>query len=342
MKSTLTLFTIIFLSVFAGCESVEVKEQLARPGQELKQGRTGEKKLITVDFQKDQALQYRFISNKDIEVDWAPTKSGSKRDRNKIDKTNESMDMVVVYTPLEVDPYGLTTINATCKSLKARRTLSRGGRQIKDAVENLPGASFTFTVDPAGKIEDYSQLDKLIKEIGKKAFRERSRAGRIKEPDMIDDFIATQWFLWDSVSSIEKAAEGVSVGQSWNSKLLVPTPMVVRKARDVTYTLDEVRQTEKGQIAVIKSSYSLSDSVPKSWPTPYSGSFQMSGKFGFLRNYKFVDLQGNGEELFNIDAGRTEKYNQEYEMHIYASLLMGIGTSPKITIKQTLKMELIE
>ena len=299
-RTALTIFTVVFLIVLTGCElRVEEKEPLI-----------GEKKLITVDFQEGQTLRYRFVSHRDIEVDWGPTKNGSKRGKNKVDKSSESMDMVVAYTPIEVDPYGLTTIKATCKSVKVRRT----GRQgtSKDAVKSLPGVSFTFTVEPTGKIEDYSQLEKLIKEIGKKAFRPKGKRGRIKEPDMIGDFTATQWFLWDSVSSIEKAVEGVCVGQSWKSKLSVPTPMVTRKARDVTYTLDEIRQTEKGQLALIRSSYSLADSVPSSWPMPYSGRFQMSGRFGFLRGYKFLDLQGQGEELFNIDAGRTEQYNQQY------------------------------
>jgi len=330
LKTILTVFTVVFLIVLAGCElRVEEKEPLI-----------GEKKLITVDFQEGQTLQYRFVSHKDIEVDWGPTKSVSKQGKNKVDKSSESMDMVVAYTPIEVDPYGLTTIKATCKSVKCRRTEQRG--TSKDAVESLPGASFTFTVEPTGKIEDYSQLEKLIKEIGKKAFRPKSKRGRIKEPDMIGDFTATQWFLWDSVSSIEKAVEGVHVGQSWKSKLPIPTPMVTRKAREVTYTLDEIRQTEKGQLAVIRSSYSLAKSVPRSWPIPYSGRFQMSGRFGFLRGYKFLDLQGQGEELFNIDAGRTEQYNQQYRLNIEASAPFGLGIGPKIKIKQNLTMELLE
>lgn len=334
MKTALTLFTVIFLIALVGCEpKVEGKKPL-----------TGKKELITVNFQEGQTLQYRFVSSRDIEVDWGrgPTKSGSKPGPDKVDKSSESIDMVVAYTPIKVDPYGLTTIKATCKSVNIRRTPSGIGRTNKDAVESLPGVSFTFTVEPTGKIEDYSQLEKLIKETGEKAFRPESREGRVKEPDMIGDFIATQWFLWDSVSSIEKAAEGVRVGQSWKSKLSVPTPMVIRKARDVTYTLDEIRQTEKGQLAVIRSSYSPAESVPDNWPPmPYSGSFQMSGKFGFLRGYQLLDLQGQGEELFNIDAGRTERYNQQYQSQMEASFPMGIGAKLQITIKQNLTMELL-
>lgn len=334
MKSTLTVFAVVFLIILAGCA----------PTVERGKPLTGKKKLITVNFQEGQTLQYRFVSSRDIEVDWGPMKRGSKPGQDKADKSSESMDMVVAYTPIEATPHGLTTIKATCKSVNVRRTSSGTGRQrtSRDAVESLPGASFTFTVEPTGKIKDYSQLEKLIKEIGKKAFRPEKARGRIKEPDMIGDFTATQWFLWDSVSSIEKAAEGVRVGQSWKSKLPVPTPMVTRKARDVTYTLDEIRQTEKGQLAVIRSSYSPAESVSDNWPPmPYSGSFQMSGRFGFLRGYKLLDLQGQGEELFNIDAGRTEQYNQQYQVQLEASFPMGINMNPRITIKQNLTMELL-
>jgi hypothetical protein len=250
------------------------------------------------------------------------------------------MDMVVAYTPVELKPYGLTTIKAKCESVKINR--SKGRR--RDAVESLAGKTFTFTIDPIGKIEDYSQLDSLIRETGNKAFRSDTSRGRIKDPDMISDFIASQWFLWDSVSSIEKFAEGISQGQTWKSKLSVPTPMVSRKARDVTYTLAEIRQTEKGRLAVIRSSYSPAESVPSGWPIPYVGSFQMSSTFGFLRGYKMLSLEGNGEELFNIDAGRIEQYTQQLQTKWNAGLPFGLkgDVNPQITIKQKLTMQLLK
>jgi hypothetical protein len=126
------------------------------------------------------------------------------------------------------------------------------------------------------------------------------------------------------------------------SKLSVPTPMVSRLARDVTYTLKEIRQTEKGELAVIKSSYSLAKSVPSSWPILYTGSFRMSGTFGFLTRYKFLDLQGEGQELFNIDAGRTEQYNQQYQLNAEASVPFGMEAGARIKIKQNLTMQLLE
>jgi hypothetical protein len=186
------------------------------------------------------------------------------------------------------------------------------------------------------------------------AFRTDSSRGKVKEPDMIWDFIASQWFLWDSISSIEKPSKGVAIGQTWSSMLAMPLPMVLRKARDVTYRLAQIRPTaspasvpqgmgEPGRIAVIQESYKLAEAVPQGWPVPYSGRFLMSGTFGFLGPYEFLDLKGQGEELFNIDTGQLENYNQQYTVLIKASLPpLGIKANPQITINQRLTMELLK
>ena len=334
MKTALTIFTVLVIGGLAGCNGTARENELS----------SGGKELLTVDFQEGQSLRYKFVSSRNIAVDQNPKKSGSKPGKSRLEKTSESMEMVVAYTPIEVDPYGLTTIKATCESVKVKQSSRRGGRVgKKDAVRSFAGKTFTFTIDPTGKIEDYSQLNKLIREIGKKVFRPTGKQGRIKEPDMICDFVATQWFLWDSVSNIEKAAEGLSIGQTWKSKLSVPTPMPMRQAREVIYRLDEIRQSEKDRLAVISGSYSHAESAPHSWPIPYSGRFQMSGPFGFYRNYKILNLQGQGEELFNIDKGRIEQYNQNYHMQIEASLLLSLsGVNPRITIEQSLTMQLLE
>ena len=326
LKAALISFTVVVLSALAGCNGV-----------------AADKKILTIDFQEGQTLQYKFVSSREIDVELDTTKNASKPDKGSASKSSESMEMVISYTPLEVNPYGLTTIKAACNSVKVTRSKGQSGRAArKDAVENLAGKTFTFTVGPTGKMEDNSQLEKLIQEIGQKAFREDKGQVRVKEPDMINDFIASQWFLWDSVSSI-KSTEGLSIGQTWQSKLSVPTPMILRKARDVTYRLDEIRQSQQGQLAVIHSSYKLAESVPKGWPIPYSGRFEVAGPFGFYINYEVLDLQGEGEELFNIDKGRIEQYNQQYQMQLKASLQLPLpGVNPRINIKQNLTMQLLE
>jgi len=327
-RAALQVVTVVLI-IIVGCEPQAPETKPLLEGKEL----------LTVDFQDGRTLRYKFTSSRDASIDWDPTKKSSQSRKDPTSQYTESLEMVVAYTPIEVDPYGLTTIKATCESAKVRR--SKGAQ--KDAVETLPGKTFTFTVGPTGRIEDYSRLEELMMETGENAFRPNARRGRVKEPDMIGDFAASQWFLWDSVSSVENASEGVSVGQSWKSKLSVPGPMVMKKARNVTYTLAEIRQTEKGRLAVIRSTYEKADSVPDRWPPlPYSGRFQMSGTFGFLSSYKIVELQGQGEELFNIDAGRIEQYNQQYKAVFSASIPMGIDASPQIIINQNLKMQILE
>ena len=332
MKTVLTIITVLGLSILAGCQGAGEEAKLLSAGREL----------LTVDFYKGHTLRYKFVSSREIDINWGQDKSTAQPGQGMLDKQSESTEMVVAYTPIEVDPYGLSTIEATCESVKVKR--SKGPK--KDAVEYLPGKTFTLKVGSTGKIEDYSQLDELIREIGKKAFRADSKQGRIKEPDLIDDFTATQRFLWDSVSSIKKPTEGLRVGQSWKSILPIPTSMVLRKARDVTYTLDEVRQSEKGRLAVISSSYSLAESYPHNWPKPYIGKFKLSGPFGFFwsffRGFNIPDLHGQGQELFNIDAGRIEQYEHKYQMRLEASSGPLPGVEPKIFIKQTLTMQLLE
>jgi hypothetical protein len=329
LKITSIILAVVTLTALAGCKhTAGPKELLNEPG-----------KLLTVDFQVGQTLRYKFVSSREITVDLDATEEASRSGRAASDKSSESLEIIMAYTPIEIDPYGLTTVKAVCESVKVTR--SKG--PSRDAVETLAGKTFTLAVGPTGKIEDYSQLDLLLKELGKKVFRVNTDQGRIKEPDMIGDVVATQWFLWDAVASIEKPSHGAAVGQSWTSKLSIPTPMVMRKARDVTYRLDEIRPGEKSRLAVISSSYKIADSAPRDWPIPYSGTFQVAGAFGFYRNYQVLDLQGRGEELFNIDAGRTEQYQQQYELQLSASLLIPLaGVNPKITIKQNLTMNLLE
>jgi len=324
----------VILSVLVvGCQA---------PGDGTEAVRTadGGRVLLTVDFEPNEVLRYRFISHKDIVLDWEP---GAEASRNRVQEQTEDLEMVVAYEPIEVDPYGISTIRATVESVEARRSGGPGGRSFgTDAVETAQGKTFTLKVDPRGRIADFSQLESLVLEMGKEAFRGDSSRGRIKEPDMIGDFVASQWFLWDAVASIERSTEGVEVAQTWRSQLSVPTPMVMRKARDVEYRLDEVRGSEDGSLAVIKSVYGLADSAPSDWPVPYSGRFQVSGTYGFLGPYEVLRLEGAGEELFNIEAGRIERQQQKYTMQVKASLPpMGIRANPHITIAQTLTMELM-
>lgn len=327
MDKMLTISILFIPGILCGCDN---KIAIRPPDKEHV--------LLTVDFHKGETLRYEFVSERETNVNWSSAESSSGQDESVQDKTSEKLDLVMAYTPIKIDLYGLTTIKAECQSSKVTRTKDTQ----KDPAEYFAGRSYTFTIDSTGKIHDYSQLEDLIKQVGEKAFTNEPELGRIKQPDMISDFIATQWFLWDSISSVNNPSKGVSIGQSWTSKLSVPTPMVSRLARDVTYKLDGLRHDGDASLALISSTYSKSDSVPSDWPVPYTGSMQMRGTFGLLGGYKFIDLSGQGKELFDIESGRIEEYNQKYNVTIQASLPMGIGLKPIISIKQIISMRLIE
>lgn len=332
MSSVRIFIATVVIAAIGGCTTAQKSV--------LSSGKT----RLTVDFQQGQTLKYKFISSRDITVDWG--KIGAEGGKNKIEKSSESLELVVSYTPVEVDTYGLTKVKAVCESAKVSRStptpMRRGQPAHGDAAESFTGKSWTFAVDATGKTVDRSGLYDVIRQAGQQAFRPDRSKGPIKDPDMIYDFIASQWFLWDSVSSIPKPIAGVSRGDKWHSVLGVPAPMILFAARDVNYKLEEIRQDKQGQVAVIGESYSLLYPCPSEWPVPYTENFMMSGKFGFLRGYKTLDLKGQGQEIFNIDAGRTEQYNQKYTMHVRASLPMGLGINPEITIEQTLTTELLE
>lgn len=302
--------------------------------------------LFTVDFQQGSELKYELVSERQIDINLDPTGKYSKSSKGKRGQTiTEKMELVISYRILEAELYGPSVIEGNCLSAKVTRTaMSRGRAGKKDAVEFLSGKTFTFKIDPSGKIEDYSQLDKLAKELGKKAFGD-SKRGRIKDPDMIMDFAAMQWFLWDTVSSIPEPIKGLRLGQSWKSRLLVPMPAPSRIGRDAVYRFEEIRESEGKRLAVIKSEFSLAEAAPAKLPIPYSGSMQMRGIFGFLRGYKPVSLSGAGEQLFDIDGGVLESDIQNYEVKIKAAMMFNLGSDslePNMTVRQNFRIKLIE
>jgi hypothetical protein len=324
LRTALTILTLCALCTLVGCTGSQ-------------KGRHKEENdILTVDFVEGQTLQYRFVAGRDVTIEWDQENKMSKDAKNSVDTNTETLDIVMAYTPVELNPFALTTVKATCKSAKVTRT-RRAGAGSKDAAEHFAGKSYTLKVGPTGKIEDNSELNEAIKQVGEKAFRKDSKQGRIKDPDMVNDIVATQWFLWDSISSIPQDSDGLIPGRTWKSQLSLPSPIVMRKARDVVYKLDEIRSTPRGKVAIISSSYSMAESNPPgSWPIPYSGSFRVSGTFGFLGGFKLLGVNGTGQETFNIDTGQLEEYTQNYEMKLSSIIPLGLSAKPAITIRQTI------
>jgi len=343
LKILIILVAIVPVFFFAGWK----KQQQSEAGK-IKSSHQYKGKgplLLSVDFEPNAALKYNFVCERQIALDLDPSRKYSKGEKGKGGSQNmdEKLEMEIVYKPVEIDPYGYSTIQATCNSVKVSRSQASGrGREKSDAVEFAAGRSFILKITPTGKIADYTSLEDLIKQLGEKAFA-CSQRGRVKDPDMIMDFAATQWYMWDLISSIKAPVKGVKKGQKWDSELLAPMPFVSKTGRDVEYKFAGVVEANGVQLAEITSTYKLSKSPP-SVPLPYGGSFQMRGTFGFLRGYRVQSIEGDGRELYDIERGIIKSDVQHYQARVSASIF-GLGSDaiePNIEINQTITMTLVE
>ncbi len=325
MRTIIRLAGLITLFALAGCQ-------------------VSPKEFFVVDFKENSALRYQLVSERDIELNLGEAETTKKSRKQKTQKMSEKLELVIAYKPIKVDPYGLTTIEARCESAEVTRISFTGKKTTSDAVKSLRGKTYTFEITPTGKFNDYANLQEVVRELGKKAFTQKvGKQGRVKDPDMISDFVALQWYFWDSVATIEKPIEGAEVGQSWKALQFIPLPMPRAMVRETTYKLSEIKETPDGRQAVITSSYALSDQRVKNWPKPYSGRFRMKGMFGFLRNYKMKSLSGTGTQIFNLDTGQVESEQQQYRIDIEADFLMPLGDSkPRLIIQQKMEVQLLD
>jgi hypothetical protein len=330
----ITIFSLIaYLLIVAGCSS---------PSGNM---------LLSVDFPQDETLTYKFKTNRNVVLNLEGEPEAKKSGKDQ--KTTEGIEMVVAYTPKGTDLYGNTTIEAVCKSINAnRQTFTSRSDAKSDAVNHLKGKSWTFSINPAGEIQDYSQMHALAEELGARAITESGKR-RIKDPDLIWDFVATQWFMWDELASNKNLHNGVDPGQSWKSILPVPFAVRLPAERHVRYTVDP-QQSPDDPVVTILSSYELRsyeqkgerlvfDSALPQMPKPYEGSFQTKGMFGFLRDYKAESLTGEGVAKYNMDSGILLIANQKYEIDMTAGFMFPLGnTTPVLKIDQTIDVELVD
>lgn len=296
---------------------------------------------LLVSFEKDVPITYRMESERQTQIDLT-TSDPSKKSKPQM--MSEKLELVITYTPIEVDPFGLTTVKASCQSAKVTRSSFSGKKEDADAMEKLAGKEFILKLSPTGEIADTTDLERAARELGDAAFTAGRDNARIKNPDMINDFLAMQWFLWDATASVGDPLT-MQPGKTWQTKQLVPwpVPFYTPPARITTYTLDRIEtQQDSSRFAIISSRYEISKEPMKDFIRPYEGNFQMRGMFGFLRNYQFETLEGGGEQVFNMDDGLIEKDTQNYTMNVTAGFMLPLGDSkPILTVNQTIKIERI-
>ncbi len=301
--------------------------------------------LGVVNFRLGHPLRYKISVEKDILIELVDSKTNVVQKRQS-HKMSEKLDMVISYRTIEENPFGLTTVRATCESAKVTRSaFTSRGKPPADVMEQMAGRSFTFKVSPTGKVADYSELAGLLTELGKKAFVPNTRGGmRAKNPDMLYDFMTVQWHMWDSIATMKNPKGGVAVGRTWQSDQILPLPVPIPAARRTTYKLSEVIEAENVHKAVITADYELSDAEIKNRPELYDGKFNLKGSlFVVMRNYVPKSIQGGGKQVFDIDRGLIESETQDWKLVVNASFMLPLGTSlPRITIDQKVKINLLE
>jgi outer membrane murein-binding lipoprotein Lpp len=301
--------------------------------------------LLSVDFKQDQVLRYKLISDRQITVNFDPEHKASKSDEGAVQNMSERLEMTVAFKPVKVDESGFATVEAVFENVNVNRTSMTGKAGGKDAVTFAQGKTAKFSITPSGIITEDAELRSLVENMTKEAFVGGNMGG-VKTPEMIQDFVALVWFLWDPVSSVEKPALGVDVNDTWNSKLPAPMTWPSKTVRDTTYTLRQVQDVNNARTAVIDSTYNLGKNWPSNWPFTYKGSFQMQGVFGFLRGYNVMSLAGKGVEHYSITGGKLLDFDQNYEAKVLATMPFALGSpdktpSPNMTVKQKLSAQLL-
>lgn len=332
MKKILFAFAIAALTLMVGCE------QSAQKG-----GSSGEAELLTVDFEQGRTLTYNMVSSRDITLDLMEKSSKSGKEQKMLEK----LEMVVSYVPVEVDPYGLSKIRAEIKSANVTRKSFTGKSEgSRDAAESLAGKSFTFTISPSGRIEDYTSFNELVVKVGETSIKDSGNQGRIKDPDMIWDFIAMHRDLWSAMSGVPKPSRGVAVGEKWQVEQVVPLPMPIPKFMNTDYTFAGIEGEQGSRVAVLNSEYSLSESEMSNFEdieSPFGGRFRLRGMFGFLRNYRFNELTGSGNVKYDLDRGVLLEKQGQYDLDMNADFLMPLGDSkPVLKLVQHFDIELVE
>lgn len=297
---------------------------------------------LLISFEKKVPITYRMVSERETEIDL--TTSDPKK-KSPPQTTAEKLELVMVYTPVDVDPFGLSTLKVECKSAKVTRSGFSGRQTTQDTVETLAGKSFTLKLTPTGQIADASDLERIAAELGTASFSD-GKDVRIKNPDMISDFLAMQQYLWAAGSTISDQLN-LKEGDTWQTQQSIPWPVPVYPppARITTYTLQSIQAEDDGpRKATITSTYAMSETPIEDYIRPYEeGKFQMRGLFGFLRNFQLEHIEGTGTQIFNLDNGLVESDQQEYLLNVTANFMLPLGDSlPILKINQKISIDRIE
>lgn len=322
-RCLLTLFVLGCVLCLFGCQPPRVSPE----------------NLLLVSFHEGEPITYQMTAERETEIDLTTNAAASNSSPQ---FQSEKLDLLMVYTPVDVNPFGVTTVEVMCQKAIVSRTGFSGNQNTADAVQNLATRSFVLKLSPTGEITDAGDFERMVQELGKLAFVSGDNSGTaIKNPDMISDFLALQQMVWSPIASIPNQRK-LDIGDTWQQQEIIawPLPMYPPPSRITTYTLDSFTE-ETPRKATITSSFEISQSPIENYIRPYENQrFQMRGLYGFLRNYNFNDIEGSGLAVFNMDDGIMESVRQDYVMNVTATFMLPLGDSlPVLKVKETFSIQ---
>jgi hypothetical protein len=296
---------------------------------------------MALDFDTAAPLRYRFVSSREVQIELSSSSAGKKEDSK---LATETLEMVFRIRPLEANPYGLSTLEFLCESVQTKRTTFSGKPAAGDAVQHLQGRTYTLQVSPTGQIELTDSFRTLLREIGQKSFVQKADSKqRIKDPDMILDWLFFHYTLWDLTASNPKPLRGIAPGSSWTSEQFLPWPVPIQNlpSRLITYTVDRLEDRQVTRMAAVSTRYQLREKPLLNFPLPYEGSYQIRGSlFSVLHGYRHESLEGSGRLLFNLTEGQLESAEEDYTLQTSANFILPLGDSlPKLTVRQHIQIE---
>lgn len=296
---------------------------------------------MALDFDAASPLRYRYVSSREVQIVLTSGSAGKKEDSK---RSSESIEMVFAIRPVDLNPYGLSTLEFTCESVQIKRSSFSGKASGSDAMQSLQGRSYTLQVSPTGQMELTESFLNTLRLIGQNSFVDKPDSKqRIKDPDMILDWLFFHYTLWDLTASNPKALRGIVAGSNWPSEQFLPWPVPIQNlpSRTLTYTVENIEERQGTRLATVRTQYQLREKPLLNFPMPYEGNYQIRGSlFSVLRNYRHESLEGTGHLVFNLTDGRLESAEDQYTLVTAADFILPLGDSvPKLTIQQQIRIE---
>ena len=252
---------------------------------------------LALNFQPDDEVLYRVVTESGKDYEFLQPSINESTENHTVSR----IEMVFAQKTESIDKNGDAVLNITINELKyfasgpKGTTIDFDGCREKDKSEPLAkliGQSYKIKLTSAGKVEVIDV--KAAREIIKAGF-----AGKVAQRLLSNGEIEKR----HNVLALVDAERNYIQGQNWSTLASSPPGMLQSKSYEKQYTLQEVKDQDGQQIAMITM-----DAVPSSKRAPDMSSDSM-GMGSFAKMFEDSDIY-KGELLLNLSTGQIIRYRE--------------------------------